>query len=217
MKNKKEFFGVLFSVIVCVFVVFLVVSAATTISTDITVGGDLTVTGDDINFNNGSTISNSAAADGLLITEDLVSIVGKASVSDNFNVDDGIVADNDVILAHALQVAHTASVAYSRFGTGTSGHGLANNSDLLITGLLEVDATVSFDSVVSASDAYGIQLGDGIRLYGGTASITGIVLPCDVGSIYFRAVADSTLMLNLCDETNKWTPASISYNAYGGI
>lgn len=46
MKNTKEFFGVLISILFCVFLVFLVVYATTTISDDITTGDDLTVTDD---------------------------------------------------------------------------------------------------------------------------------------------------------------------------
>lgn len=45
MKSKKEFFGVLLSVLFCVFLVFLFVYATTTVGDDVTVGGDLVVNG----------------------------------------------------------------------------------------------------------------------------------------------------------------------------
>lgn len=45
MKHTKEFFGVLFSILISVFLVFVGVYATTTISDDITVGDDLVVSG----------------------------------------------------------------------------------------------------------------------------------------------------------------------------
>lgn len=54
-------------------------------------------------------------------------------------------------LTEGLQVGGGSSVAHSRFGTGTAGHGLAANDDLLITGLFEVDDNAFFDAHVSVA------------------------------------------------------------------
>ena len=214
MKNKKEFFGVLFSVLISVFLVFLGVYATTTVGDDITVGDDLIVTedvsltGNDIGFANGASISNAADAELLTLTETLVSVVGKASVSSSFyvgsyasvatdlSVDGDLAVDYDGLFANALQVGNTATAAYSRFGNGTTGHSLADNDDLLITGLLEVDDTAYFDGVVSISNATtGIVIDDiatGIQFTGEATSgfIKGGAYNSFVGSQI--AVADNT-------------------------
>lgn len=61
MTNKKQFFSVLLSVIVCVFVFGVIVYATTTIGNDVTVGGMLTI--GDINQNNQIGIISSVSAD----------------------------------------------------------------------------------------------------------------------------------------------------------
>lgn len=55
----------------------------------------------------------------------------------------------------------TATTAYSRFGTGTTGHGLSVSRDVLVGGILEVDGVAFFDSTVQAATIMAI---------GGTAS-----------------------------------------------
>jgi len=52
---------------------------------------------------------------------------------------------------NAAQFAGNASVAYSRFGTGTTGHGLSASNDLLITGFTEFDKKTYFDATASAA------------------------------------------------------------------
>ncbi|MFZ5559417.1 MAG: hypothetical protein ACOZAL_01325, partial [Patescibacteria group bacterium] len=56
-----------------------------------------------------------------------------------------------LIVADQAQFGGTATADYSRFGTNTTGHSLSATSDLLISGLLEVDGGTYFDSGVSQS------------------------------------------------------------------
>jgi hypothetical protein len=72
MKNNKQFLGVLFSVLICVFVFGIIVYATTTIGNDVTVGEDLTVSGlftgihasisDDLTIGSNITFSDSVAS-----------------------------------------------------------------------------------------------------------------------------------------------------------
>lgn len=122
MKIKKDFLGVFLSVIVCVLVVFAGVYAATTVGDNITAGGTIAI--------NGSAHS----------TE--LSVIGTASISE------------DLWASGSFQFAGgegTATVSYSRLGTGTTGHSLADAYDLLITGILEVDGNVFFDGTLFTS------------------------------------------------------------------
>ena len=119
MKNKKEFFGVLFSILICVLVVFAGAYAATTVGDNITAGGTIAI--------NGSTHS----------TE--LSVIGTASISE------------DLWASGSFQFAGgegTATVSYSRLGSNTTGHSLADAYDLLVTGILEVDGNVFFDGTL---------------------------------------------------------------------
>ena len=129
MKNKKQFFGVLFSILISVFLVFVVVYAATTIGSDVSITDDLTITGNALTFANGASLSNNDS-ELLLITEDLVSIAGKASVSGAFYVGgtatfDGIASigqmlfSSGLVTGDVLQAGGTTSVSYSRLGLGT--------------------------------------------------------------------------------------------------
>jgi hypothetical protein len=74
MKNKKQIFTTILSVLLPVFLVTAVVYATTTIGDDVTVGDDLTVTGNDITFGNGETISN--ATNGIIALGGEVQING---------------------------------------------------------------------------------------------------------------------------------------------
>jgi hypothetical protein len=174
MKKTKEFFVVLFSILICVFLVIFIVQATTTISTDIATGGTVAVSG-------------AGAA-----TE--FSVIGTVSISE------------DLWASGSVQFGAgegTGTLSYSRFGAGTTDHSLADADDVLITGLLEVDATASFDNAVSISSV-GIVLDDGITITSGTASPSG---NCQVGSIYLRSgVSSASLIFNICDGSNSWTP-----------
>ena len=77
--------------------------------------------------------------------------IGTTTPDAKFDVAGSGIFDNELIVVGALQVAHTASAAYSRFGTGTTGHSLANANDLLISGNLEVDSEVWIDSDLTVS------------------------------------------------------------------
>lgn len=61
MKHKKQFFSILLSVIICVFVFGAIVYATTTIGNNITVGGMLTIS--DVNQNDQIGITSSISAD----------------------------------------------------------------------------------------------------------------------------------------------------------
>lgn len=104
MKNTKDFFGVLLSVLVCVFLVGLAVYAATTIGLDVSIDDDLTITGNTIVFGNAASISNTDT-DLLLITETLISFEGKVSISQNLNVQSG------ASVSESLWVDGSASVS----------------------------------------------------------------------------------------------------------
>ena len=183
MKKTKEFFVVLFSILICVFLVIFVVQATTTISTNIETGGTIAVGG-----TNHSTE---------------FSVIGTASISE------------DLWASGSVQFGGgegTATVAYSRFGAGATGHGLADADDVLITGLLEVDATASFDNAVSVSSV-GILLDDRVTITSGTASISG---NCVAGSLYLRNVASMALAFNVCGPTDTWTSlASAGVTGWG--
>ncbi|KKR39707.1 MAG: hypothetical protein UT75_C0014G0001, partial [Candidatus Yanofskybacteria bacterium GW2011_GWE2_40_11] len=71
----------------------------------------------------------------------------------------GTASASNLLTSGSLQVANGgASVSYSRFGTGSTTHGLSNASDLLISGNLEIDGNTYFDGTVNfstiASSAY---------------------------------------------------------------
>lgn len=167
MKKTKDFFVVLFSILICVFLVIFIVQATTTISDDISIGNDLTVN-------------------------------GLASVSESLKV--------------PTIYGNTDAGEYLRIGNdNTTSHGLASSSDLLVTNLLEVDATASFDNAVSVSSV-GILLDERVTITSGTASITG---SCVIGSIYLRSgVASASQAFNICDATDHWislASASLSW------
>ncbi len=172
MKNKREFFGVLFSILICIFLVVFIVQATTTISTNIVTGGTVAVGG-------------AAAA-----TE--FSVIGTASISE------------DLWASGSVQFGGgegTGTLSYSRFGTGTTDHALSDADDLLITGLLEVDATASFDDLVSVSSS-GIQLDDGPQIFGYAASQSGA---CTAGDIYIES---GTATIAICSSDSVWSPLS---------
>jgi hypothetical protein len=130
MKNKKEFFGVFLSVIICVLIAFAIASATTTISNNITAGGTVAI--------NGSAHS----------TE--LSVIGTASISED------LWASGSFQFAGGES---TGSLSYSRLGSNTTGHTLLDADDLLITGLLEVDETAYFDSTVVFGDVASANYG----------------------------------------------------------
>lgn len=120
MKDKNQFLAILLSIVICFLAVFAITYAATTIGTNITAEGTIAI--------NGSAHS----------TE--LSVIGTASISE------------DLWASGSFQFAGgegTATVSYSRLGTGTTGHSLADAYDLLITGMLELNGIAYFDSDVA--------------------------------------------------------------------
>lgn len=215
MKNKKEFFGVLISVLACVFIVALAVYATTTVGDPITVGTDLTVTsGARIGTGSSTTHFTVLGDDSLFIEGNLevdgtAYFDGTASLS-TLDLSSGVIT-GEVITASSIQAGSgTTSVSYSRFGAGTTSahHAIAEARDVLFSDEIEVDGTAYFDGVVSISDSNGIRLGDGVKLYGGTASPQGSTLNCTAGDIYFRAgqVSISTGFY-YCSAANVWDEA----------
>jgi hypothetical protein len=54
-----------------------------------------------------------------------------------------------------IQAGSGAGTTYSRFGTGTTGHGLSTADDLLVSGKLEVDGTLFLDSSTTIANSAG--------------------------------------------------------------
>ena len=198
MKNTKQFFAVFLSVIVCVLVISAITYATTTISTDIVTGGTVAISGADSSDDIEWDLRGTAS-----ISDDLI-----ASGTFQFGAGEG-----------------TATVAYSRLGSGTTGHSLADADDLLITGLLEVNDIVYFDNAASVSGDFSVDgiasisslvvdgtasVSDGFILGSGGATITsGTASPsgnCTDGSIYLRSgMASMGLAFNVCTGANIWT------------
>ncbi|HXK40550.1 MAG TPA: hypothetical protein VJ046_00365, partial [Candidatus Paceibacterota bacterium] len=129
-----------------------------------TIAGDLSVEGNST-FGDASTDKIKFRAPILPYSLSSIPLVVKASASqteDVFRVRD---ANDNILLTidqgTGLLTASsgfnfalggsTATVSYSRLGTATTGHGLNEKDDLLISGLLEVDSNVFFDSKASIS------------------------------------------------------------------
>lgn len=140
---------------------------------------------------------------------------------------------DELIAASAAQFGGTATLSYSRFGTNTTGHSLSAASDLLISGLLEVDGNAFFDSNASlagnfeltfSSAKLGANAGgtiDTMLEIGGTASISGVLTLADgeirprtngVTAFRFQNATGGTDILTL-DATN----ARVGINAGGTI
>jgi len=222
MRNKKEFFGVLLSVLVCVFLVVLVVYATTTIGNDITIGTDLTVTsGARIGTGTGST-HITELGDGTLFVEGDAEFDGTAYFDKNLAINMGVGTDEP---ATELSVVGTASISqdlwasgsfqfgggestatasYSRLGSGSTGHSLSNADDLLITGSVEVDGTAFFDGVVSVSDTNGLMVGGGAKMFGGTASPD---FNCTAGSLYLKGGGTTFF---ICNPANTWNQVTLT-------
>ena len=94
MKHAKEFFGVLFGVLICVFLFGLVVYATTTVGNKVDVGAGLDVTGV-------ASISGLATFDsGVSISQGDLSIeVGNFSVDGTVSISDSIIFDGITITA----------------------------------------------------------------------------------------------------------------------
>jgi len=218
MNNKKEFLGILISVLICVCAVSVFVYATTTVGDSIIIGTDLTVT-------SGARIGNSAETSHITILGD-----GTLFVERDAEFDGTVYFDGDVAIkgtgteepATEFSVVGTASisedlwasgsfqfgggeamptVSYSRLGSATTGHSLSNSNDLLISGNTETNGTAYFDGLVSVSDANGLMIGGGASLFGGTASPD---FACTQGSWYFRTGQSASASLYFCGATNAW-------------
>jgi len=125
MKRKKEFFGVLISVFLSVFLVCLAVYATTTVGDDISVGSDLDIAGTDLQATTGTlNISKSGSTTtikGLLNADEAVTFDTTASVSTKFEVG----TDKFTVI-------------------GTSGN-------TVIAGTLDVTGAVQFDTKLTAA------------------------------------------------------------------
>ena len=190
MKNKKEFFGVLISVLVCAFLVFLGVYAASTIGLDIIVDDDITVSGNNISFGNGASISNTDV-DTMVFTESYFDINGTVDIS------------TDLIVQDTIHVGETASddLDYSRIGTGTTDESgdIDANSDLLVTEDLEVGDNFIVNGTASLSSE-GLLLDGGATIKTGIASISGT--GCVLGSLFIDTVLGE---IHICDEADTYT------------
>ena len=143
--------------------------------------GTITVTG----FNQGSVIF---AGPGGELSEDNVNFfwddtsnrlgIGDTSPDAKFDVAGSGIFDNELIVGGALQVGGTTSLSYSRFGIGTSSHGLSETQDVMISGKLEVASDSWFGSNASVSGKFEV-LGD-ITL--GDADTDLLVVNADIAS-----------------------------------
>jgi len=215
MKNKKEFFGVIISVLVCVFIVGLAVYATTTIGDDITVGGN------DLNFANGAIMSNSSGDDILILTETLVSIAGKASISGDLKIEgNDLTFGNTAVLSNAadaelltitedlVSIVGKASVSSTFYVGDLATFGAAASvsaGDLSIeSGDFSVSGNSTFGGVVSASDDTGIMVGGGAKMFGGTVSPS---LECTKGSLYLQGGGTT---FYICNPANVWNEITLT-------
>lgn len=122
---------------------------------DTTLGTNLSTTGTFTMTKTSATAAQFQNAGGTTIfmidtTNSRAGIAYGSNLDTKFEVG-GTASATNAIVSGAVQFAGNASVAYSRFGTGTTGHSLAAASDLLVTGLLEIDGNAFFDSKASIS------------------------------------------------------------------
>ncbi len=134
MKRKKEFFGVLISVLVCVFFVCLIVYATTTISEDITIGN-----GGGMRIGSGSDATNFTALD-----------------DDSLFIEGMLEADGATWFDSVVSISGDFEVGSDKFTVaGTSGNtvvvgtldvtGLANFVNASVSGDLEVTDIFGYD------------------------------------------------------------------------
>ena len=196
MKRTKEFFGVLISVLVCVFVVFLGVYAATTVGTDISIEDDLTVTGNTITFGNGTTIDNSAAAGILVITEDQIDIVGYATISSDLLLEGDLYLDGTASIGTGIIIgdATTGILLPSTYTTGINISGVATTDINLSDGATIINNDASTltitEALISLSGAASVS--EDLSVEGGNFSVSGTMTASDVLTFSDGGTIDNT-------------------------
>ncbi|GAG12166.1 unnamed protein product, partial [marine sediment metagenome] len=87
--------------------------------------------------------------------------IGITSPTTKLEISGAASVSNAFIVGDMLQVGGngTATTSYSRFGTNTTGHGLSNAYDLLISGDVEIDGNIFFDGA-------SISFGNGASIAG---------------------------------------------------
>ncbi|MFB0510019.1 MAG: hypothetical protein ACETVX_05940, partial [bacterium] len=127
--------------------------------------------------------------------------IGDTTPDAKFDVAGSGIFDNELILGEALQVGGTTSEAYSRFGTGTTTHSdyITGSDDLLISGDLEVNGSVSLDSF--------LDVDNGTLFVDATANLVGIgtTAPADDFHIDGGAVTRVILEGNRTGSGNPFT------------
>ncbi len=154
MKNKKEFFGVLISVLLCVFLVVLAVYATTTISEDITIGN-----GGGMRIGTGSNADNFTALD-----DDSLFIEGM------LEVDGAAWFDSNVSVSSDFEVVGYASISgnFDTFGTFTANTAashsftgdLAVGDDLAVTGGLAITGKLTATGNIDGGSDGSLILND---------------------------------------------------------
>lgn len=127
-----------------------------------------------------------------------------------YGIFDAAVANQYLTINGQLQVSGTGNSYF----TGNVGIG-----DTVPAYKLSVDGTASvsgttylgdtyFSGVVSASDANGLLVGEGVKITAGTASVSGA---CGTaGSLYIRTgQAGVDTVLNICDSDGVWNPTDL--------
>jgi len=117
MRNKKQFLGVLISVLVCVFIMSLVVYATTTVGDDVTVGADLVVT-------SGARIGTGTDAGHLTaLADDSLFIEGEMEINGTSYFDGSITATEKVTVFYdnsGVDVTDMSSNYLSIYNTDTT-------------------------------------------------------------------------------------------------
>lgn len=157
--NNYRYAAVLLSVVVTVFMVFSLVSGATTISTNINTAGTLTVSG-------ASTLTGTVSAGGALSVTGITTLTGAVNASSTVNAD-----GNLTIAGRATTTA--ASGNFAAAGTIGSGTSTPQGGDIAVT---TVSATTTLYIAAETSTKGGcIQVkGPGttvFRLYATAAGV----------------------------------------------
>lgn len=123
-------------------------------------------------FGTNTTTSNFLTTSNDLLISGKFEVDGSASFDRKIEVQ-GTASASYFLTGNTIQVNGFASAAYSRFGTNTTGSFLTNANDLLISGRLEVDASVQFDKTIqvqgTASASYFLT--ENTIQVGGNASV----------------------------------------------
>ncbi len=170
MKRKKEFFGVLISVLLCVFLVVLAVYATTTISEDITIGN-----GGGMRIGTGSNADNfTVLDDDTLFIEGILEVDGAAWFDSTASISGTLTVDGNVTFEADASVSVDFEVGSDKFTVAGSSGNTVVVGTLDVTGLASfVNASISSDFEVG-SDKFTVAGLSGNTVVVGTLDVTGL-------------------------------------------